>query len=114
MGNDENKKAKRRHIYDELNKSIDSFTSCDDYYSDDNTKKKRSNFKSKNKYRTKYKIQKHKKFSNDEQLNNKLVESSLILSDFLINNIINKDFQDYLTMKDFRLKIRENIVINYY
>ena len=91
MGNDENKKAKRRHIYDELNKSIDSFTSCDDYYSDDNTKKKRSNFKSKNKYRTKYKIQKHKKFSNDEQLNNKLVESSLILSDFLINNIINKD-----------------------
>ena len=91
MGNDENKKTKRSHIYDELNKTIDSFTSCDDYYSDDNTKKKRSNFKSKNKYRTKYKIQKHKQFSNDEQLNNKLIESSLLLSDFLINNIINKD-----------------------
>ena len=91
MGNDENKKTKRRHIYDELNRSIDSFTSCDDYYSDDNTKKKRSNLKSKNKYKTKYKSQKHKKFSNDEQLNNKLVESSLKLSNFLINNIINKN-----------------------
>lgn len=91
MGNDENKKAKRRHIYDELNKSIDSFTSCDDYYCDDNTKRKRSNLKSKNKYRTKYKIKNHKKFSKDEQLNNKLIESSLILSDFLINNIINKN-----------------------
>ena len=91
MGNDENKKTKRRHIYDELNKSIDSFTSCDDYCSDDNVKKKRSNLKSKNKERTKYKIQKHKKFSNDEQLNNKIIESSLLLSDFLINNIINKN-----------------------
>ncbi len=42
MGNNSNNRANKKHIYDELNKSIDSFTSCDDYsHSDDDNKRKK-------------------------------------------------------------------------
>ena len=91
MGNNSNNRANKKHIYDELNKSIDSFTSCDDYsHSDDDNKRKKQKRKTKNNYKLKYKLKKHKNYNNNE-LNIKLIESSLQVSNFLINNIINKD-----------------------
>ena len=96
MGSDSNKHVNKRHIYDELNKSIDSFTSCDDYsHSDDDNKKQRQNKKSKKNYKLKYKIKKHKNI-NDNEINIKFIESSLQVSNFLINNIINKDIGERL------------------
>ena len=93
MGNKANKQDKRRHIYDELNKSIDDFTSCDDYSNTDEEFKKGKNKrnKSKDKSKSKYKIKKHKKITYENKINKTLIESSLLISDFLINNIINKD-----------------------
>ena len=96
MGSDSNKHVNKRHIYDELNKSIDSFTSCDDYsHSDDDNKKQKQNKKSKKNYKLKYKIKKHKNI-NDNEMNIKFIESSLQVSNFLINNIINKDIGERL------------------
>ena len=86
------KPSKQKHIYDELNKSIDSFTSCDDYsQSDDNNKIKRQKRKSKNRYKLKFKLKKHKKIINNSDFNTRLIESSLLMSNFIINNIINKN-----------------------
>ena len=87
MGSKSSKSNKRRHIYDELNKTIDSFNSYDDYSrSDDEIKTiKNVTFKTKKKY----KIKTHKRIK--KELNNELIESSLLISDFLINNIINKN-----------------------
>ena len=94
MGNKANK-HKGRHIYDELNKSIDEFTSCDDYSNNDDDNKrnnsKNKKRKSKDKNKLKYKIKKHNKIVYDNKINKKLIESSLLISDFLINNIINKE-----------------------
>ena len=87
MGSKSSKSNKRRHIYDELNKTIDSFNSYDDYSrSDDEIKTIK---KGSNKIKKKYKLKKHKRIR--KELNNELIESSLLISDFLINNIINKN-----------------------
>ena len=84
MGSKSSKSNKKRHIYDELNKTIDSFNSFDDYsLSDDEIKNII------NKTKKKHKIKKHKRIR--KELNNELIESSIIISDFLINNIINKN-----------------------
>ena len=88
MGNDSSKSNKRKHIYDELNRTIDSFNSNGDYPLSDNEiilkKKNTSKFQTKNGY----KIKKHKKI--ETELNNEIIESSILISDFLTNNLINK------------------------
>ena len=84
MGSKSSKSNKKRHIYDELNKTIDSFNSFDDYSRSDDEIKNIIN-----KTKKKHKIKKHKRIR--KELNNELIESSIIISDFLINNIINKN-----------------------
>ena len=84
MGSKSSKSNKKRHIYDELNKTIDSFNSFDDYSRSDDEIKNIIN-----KTKNKHKIKKHKRIR--KELNNELIESSIIISDFLINNIINKN-----------------------
>ena len=84
MGSKSLKSNKKRHIYDELNKTIDSFNSFDDYSRSDDEIKNIIN-----KTKKKHKIKKHKRIR--KELNNELIESSIIISDFLINNIINKN-----------------------
>ena len=91
MGGKVNKQERKKHIYNDLNKSIDSFTSCDDYAnSGDNDRKMDKRRRNKNKHKTKYKLKSHKKINDGKNINSKLIESSLLVSDFLINNIINK------------------------
>ena len=92
MGNNSDKHSRKKHIYEELNKSIDSFTSCDNYSNnDDDNKRRRTKRKKTNNFKSKYKLKKHKQIINNKEVNQKLIESSLIISDFLINNIINKN-----------------------
>jgi hypothetical protein len=87
MGSKSTNSNKRRHIYDELNRTIDSFKSYDNYSQiDDEIKTKRYHI---NKIKKKYRLKKHKKLN--KELNKELIESSLLISDFLINNIINKN-----------------------
>ena len=87
MGSKSTNSNKRRHIYDELNRTIDSFKSYDNYsQSDDEIKTKRNH---RDKIKKKYRLKKHKKIN--KELNKELIESSLLISDFLINNIINKN-----------------------
>ena len=87
MGSKSTNSNKRRHIYDELNRTIDSFKSYDNYSQiDDEIKTKRNH---RDKIKRKYRLKKHKKLN--KELNKELIESSLLISDFLINNIINKN-----------------------
>lgn len=89
MGNNSPKSNKRKHIYDELNKKIDSFNSNDEYPLNENeiwSKKKDSSIL---KSKRKYEIKKRKKIETD--LKKELIESSIIISDFLNNNLISKE-----------------------
>ena len=87
MGSKSTNSNKRRHIYDELNRTIDSFKSYDNYSQiDDEIKTKRNH---RDKIKRKYRLKNHKKLN--KELNKELIESSLLISDFLINNIINKN-----------------------
>ena len=85
MGNNSPKSIKRKHIYNELNKKIDSFNSKNEYPLNFNEigKKKQDTLK------LKYKIKKRKKIETD--LKKELIESSIIISDFLNNNLISKE-----------------------
>ena len=88
MGNNSPKSNKRKHIYDELNKKIDSFNSKDEYPLNENeiwSKKKDSSIL---KSKRKYEIKKRKKIETD--LEKELIESSILNSDFLSNNLISK------------------------
>ena len=88
MGNNSPKSNKRKHIYDELNKKIDSFNSKDEYPLNENeiwSKKKDSSIL---KSKRKYEIKKRKKIETD--LEKELIESSILISDFLSNNLISK------------------------
>ena len=86
MGTKSNNQLNQKHIFDELNKTINSFTSSDDCsFRNENRKQK---IKTKNK--TVYKLKKHKKIINNNEMNEKIIESSLLISNFLINNIIDK------------------------
>ena len=88
MGNNSPKSNKRKHIYDELSKKIDSFNSNDEYPLNENeiwSKKKDSSIL---KSKRKYEIKKRKKIETD--LEKELIESSILISDFLSNNLISK------------------------
>ena len=87
MGNDipNNKKS----IYEELNKTIDSFNSNDENSQSDEETQSKTKISSKLKSKKKYNLKKHKNIH--KELRNELIESSIIISDFLINNIINKN-----------------------
>ena len=52
MGSESSNSNKKKHIYDELNKTIDSFTSCDDFnHSEDEIKPRKNKLhKSKRKF----------------------------------------------------------------
>ena len=85
MGSESSNSNKKKHIYDELNKTIDSFTSCDDFnHSEDEIKPRKNKL---HKSKRKFGLKKRKKIT--KELNKELIESSLLISDFLINNIIN-------------------------
>jgi len=89
MGNNSPKSNKRKHIYKELNKKIDSFNSNDNYpLTDDEIWSKKKTTLSKSNFKTKFKIKKRKKIDTD--LNNELIESSILIADFISNNLINK------------------------
>ena len=66
MGSKSSKSNKKRHIYDELNKTIDSFNSFDDYSRSDDEIKNIIN-----KTKKKHKIKKHKRIR--KELNNELL-----------------------------------------
>ena len=88
MGCDQTKKrSKKRHIYDELNKSIDSFTSCDDISDNENIINRLNNKKTK----TIFTLKNRKKFNATKDINNKVIQGSLNIADLLINNIIEKN-----------------------
>ena len=88
MGNNSPKSNKRKHIYEELNKTIDSFNSNDNYPLTDDEIWSKKKTPSKLKLKKGYKIKKRKKI--ETELNNELIESSILISDFITNNLINK------------------------
>ena len=88
MGNNSPKLNKRKHIYEELNKTIDSFNSNDNYPLTDDEIWSKKKTPSKLKLKKGYKIKKRKKI--ETELNNELIESSILISDFITNNLINK------------------------
>ena len=88
MGCDQTKKVpKKKHIYDEYNRSVDSFTSCDDISDNENIKNRRI----KNKTKSSFRLKNRKKFNVNKDIDNKVIQGSLNIANFLINNIIEKD-----------------------
>ena len=93
MGNKSNNQLNKKYIFDKLNKTINSFTSSDNCSFDDDKKNKNSKRKQKSKnLKAKYKLKKHKNIINNNEMNEKIIESSLSITDFLINNIIDKKY----------------------
>ena len=65
MGNNSPKLNKRKHIYEELNKTIDSFNSNDNYPLTDDEIWSKKKTPSKLKLKKKYKIKKRKKIDTE-------------------------------------------------
>lgn len=87
MGNDSLNANKRKHIYKELNRTIDSFQSNGDNSDSDEEKK----VKKKKAIKTNNNFNRIKPEKLNKELKKELIESSIIISDFLLNNIINKN-----------------------
>ena len=93
MGNKPNNQLNKKYIFDKLNKTINSFTSSDNCSFDEDKKNKNPKRKQKSKNpKAKYKLKRHKNIINNNEMKEKIIESSLSITDFLINNIIDKKY----------------------